>query len=67
MADRIVHIEDGKIVGTYNECPGQKDCGGNLGTTQEEKRQVNSMLANNNRGIIKRMAGNSLRKNGAEI
>ena len=21
----------GKIVGTYNECPGQKDCGGNLG------------------------------------
>ena len=31
MADRIVHIEDGKIVGTYNECPGQKDCGGNLG------------------------------------
>lgn len=31
MADRIVHIEDGKIVGTYNECTGQKDCGGNLG------------------------------------
>lgn len=49
MADRIVHIEDGRIVGSKDTAPGTKE--------------VIRMLANNNRKVIDRMAAGSLKHN----